>query len=176
MAGDVKTCTAVIYILLCLAVPLVPTCSGQLPVAETEALLGLAAAFTPTRINAGTIVDTWDPTTDPCNPPPNKWLGADARTQCTDVIIVEHPRRRHLQLQQRGHQRQVQPMSQWPSRGSRVRARPVVALPVRRTRVFPTGWLALSAHRQPDAAQNDFFGQQQVTVPCVAGRALHCLC
>lgn len=83
--GYVCTRTAAAaFALLCLVATLLPTCVGQLGVnsLETQALLAIAAAFTPTRINSGTIVDTWDPQYDPCNPPANKWLGSAAPGAC----------------------------------------------------------------------------------------------
>lgn len=92
MAGDVKRHIAAVYLLLCLATALIPTCQGQLNAVETQALLGIAAAFTPTRINAGTIVDTWDATFDPCTPPPNKWLGAQR-------VVAKGLANHHLQHQ-----------------------------------------------------------------------------
>lgn len=74
MAGDTQRRGG-----LCLVVSLllVSTVHGQLGLQslETQSLLSIKDALRPSRINTGSILDTWDPNVDPCQPLPDTWLG-----------------------------------------------------------------------------------------------------
>ncbi len=77
MAYDTRQPAIVLCLVTLIVSLLVSTVQGQLGLSslETQSLLSIKDALKPARINSGTILDTWDPNVDPCQPLPGTWIG-----------------------------------------------------------------------------------------------------